>query len=453
MSLLVKPRGIRLPRPPSTPVPEIADLPISGTVVLPMRQTIGHPARPAVEVGDEVKTGQTVGEPAVPIGVPILATTSGRVVAIEERPGPEARAELCVVIEADGEDEWLEEPAVDPGAMDLDPAEMIERVRRAGVVNSGIGAEPTHRDLGTAIDPRGYVGVSGTPVTRSVENLIIRAVDVDPEVHALEATLRSGLGRARRGFEVTKTILGASAIHLVLTSVRGRGLDENEIAHLCDPLEIWPVETRPWSYPSVSDELLIRSITGLEVAGTYNEPRDMGVIVENIDTVVAIGRAVVERRPQVDRVVHVAGAVAHPAILRVRIGTPLRDVIEACGGFRGEPGAVLMGGRMRGRAQHDLDAPITRMAGAVTVLPRGELVEFANEPCMNCGACVDACPMRLLPNMLTKLCEYGQFDDALGFDLLTCMECGCCTYVCPSLRANGHFLLHGKNEVMARRKR
>ncbi len=418
-----------------------------------MRQTVGHPAKPVVEVGDTVKKGQMIGEPADPVGVPIIATTSGTVLAIEDRPGPEARAELSVVIQADGEDAWEAEPAVDPSAMSLTPREMLDRIRAAGVINSGLGAEPSHRDLGTAIDPRGYVGVSGTPITRSVENLIVRAVDVDPSVDTLEANLVGNLDAAQKGFEVLKHILGATAIHLILGGGEGRGIQQADVERLCDPLEIWPVEVKPWNYPSVNDELLIRTVTGMEVGGAFHEPRDMGVIVENIDTVIAVGRAVLEQRAQIDRVVHVSGKVKHPKLLRVRIGTSISDVLAACGGIVGEPGSVIFGGVMRGRAQHDLDAPITRNAGGLVVFGPDEQIEFTNEPCMNCGACVATCPMRLLPSTLSKLCEYGKFDEALSYDLLTCIECGCCTYVCPSMRANGHYLLHGKAEVMSRRQR
>lgn len=453
MSLFASTRGIRLPKSDPPPGLRITELPPPGQVVLPMRQTLGHPAHPAVKLGDEVRRGQAVGEPADPIGVPILASTSGKVVAVEDRPGPEGRAELSVVIEADGADAWVDEPVLDEGALELDPREMLERIRRAGVIDSGFGAEPSHRDLGTAIDPRGYVGVSGEPVTRSVEHLIVRAVDVDPAAYTLEAVLADGIAPARRGFEVLKRILDASAIHLVLTRARGRGLNMHAIEQFCEPMEIWPVPVDPCAYPSVNDNVLIQSITGMEVGGAFREPRDMGVVVENIDTVVAVGAAVTENRPQTDRVVWVSGRVRHPKLLRVRIGTPLRDVIAACGGFAGTPGAVLLGGPMRGRAEHDLDAPVTRLSGMVTVLGEDELVEFTNEPCMNCGACVRVCPMRLMPNTLSRLCEYGQYDEALNFDLLTCIECGCCTYVCPSMRANGHYLLHGKTEVMARRRR
>lgn len=417
-----------------------------------MRQTMGHPARPAVSAGEEVKLGQLVGEPVDPIGVPILATTSGKIIAVEPRPGPEGRDELSVVIESDGADAWENEPALDETALALSPHEMLERVRRAGVIDSGFGAEPSHRDLGTAIDPRGYVGVSGEPVTRSVDHLIVRAVDVDPATHTLEAVLADGIEPARRGFEVLKRILDTSAIHLVLTQGKGRGLDTVAIERFCEPMEIWPVPAEPATYPSMNDAMLIRSITGMEVGGAYREPRDMGVVVENIDTVVAVGRAVMEKRPQIDRVVWVSGRVREPRLLRVRIGTPLRDVLAACGGTTGTPGTVLIGGPMRGRAQHDMDAPITRLSGMVTVLGHDELIEFTNDPCMNCGACVRTCPVRLLPNTLSRLCEFGEFDEALNFDLLTCIECGCCTYVCPSMRANGHYLLHGKTEVMARRR-
>ena len=452
MSLFASSRGIRLPRPDSPPR-DILELPPPKTLVLPMRQTLGPPARPLVQPRDEVLKGQRIGEPTDPAGVPVLATTSGAVVAVEERPGPEGIAELSVVIESDGEDRWEREPAIEAGALALTPDEMLVRVRAAGVVNSGFGAEPTHRDLGTAIRTRGYVGVSGTPLLRSVEHLIVRAADVDPETHVLEAVLRNELDGARQGFEVLKHLLGAAAIHLVLPLGRGQGIDEKEIEELCEPLEIWPVSANPSNYPTLSDALLISNIAGVEVGGAFHEARDTGVLVANIDTVVDVGRAVMARQPQLDRVVWVAGGVRKPRLVRVRIGTPMREVLEACGGTIGVPGAVLFGGPMRGRAQHDLDAPVTRLASALLVLDRDETVEFANEPCMNCGACPRVCPMRLQPHVLSRLCEYGEFEDALGHDLLTCIECGCCTYVCPSRRANGHYLLHGKTEVMARRVR
>lgn len=452
MSLFASSRGIRLPRP-DPPGQSISDLPVPDTVVLPMRQTLGPPARPVIQVGDEVLKGQRIGEPEDPAGVPILATTSGKVVAVEDRPGPEGIAELSVVIASDGEDRWEREPVHDDGALRLSPDDMLTRVRDAGIISSGYGAEPSHRDLGTAIRTRGYVGVSGTPVLRSVEHLIARAVDVDPEVHALEAVLLDDTGAARQGFEVLKRLLGTTAIHLVLPQDKGRGTEIREIEEFCEPLEIWPVPARPWNYPTLNDAMLIRSITGIEVGGAFREARDTGVLVANIDTIIDVGQAVLARRPQLDRVLWVAGRVRHPRLVRARIGTSIRALIDACGGAIDEPGAVILGGPMRGRAQHDLDAPVTRMAGAVIVMGRDELVDFANDPCMNCGACPRVCPMRLQPHVLSRLCEYGEFDDALSYDLLTCIECGCCTYVCPSRRANGHFLLHGKTEVMARRNR
>ncbi len=452
MSLFASSRGIRLPRP-EPPARSVLDIPPPKTVVLPMRQTIGPPARPLVQAGDEVLKGQRIGEPEDLAGVPILATTSGKVLAVEDRPGPEGVAELSVVIESDGEDRWEREPGTEAGALDLSPDEMLDRIRAAGVINSGFGAEPAHRDLGTAIRTRGYVGVSGTPVLRSVEHLIVRAADVDPEAHALEAILLHDLEGAQQGFEVLKRLLGSTAIHLVLTQGQGRGIEEQEIEKLCEPLEIWPVPARPWAYPTLSDPLLIRSTTGIEVGGAFREARDTGVLVANIDTVVDVGRAVTAQQPQLSRVLWVAGMVGKPQLVRVRFGTLVRDVLEACGGTVGVPGAVLFGGPMRGRAQHDLDAPVTRMSGMLYVLGQDEIVDFTNEPCMNCGACPRVCPMRLQPHVLSRLCEYGEFEDALGQDLLTCIECGCCTYVCPSRRANVHYLLHGKSEVMARRLR
>jgi len=418
-----------------------------------MRQAAGAPATPAVEVGEEVSIGTVVGDPADTVGVPILATISGKVTAIEERPGPEGRSELSVVIEGDGEERWLAEPVEEGDWRVLRPHEMLERIRCAGVITSGFGAEPSHRDLATAIEARGHVGVSGAPVMRSVEHLIVRAVDVDPAIHTLETVLRNHVAEAQLGFEVIKHILGATAVHLVLSEGKGSGLSEKTIEQLCDPLEIWPVEARPWNYPSVNDEMLISSIAGIEVGGAFSEPRDMGVIVENIDTVVDVGRAVLTNRPQIDRVVHVIGHVGHSRMVRVRIGTPMKDLLAACGGTKGAIGSVVFGGPMRGRAQHSLDAPVTRLSGAITVLGQDELVDFANEPCMNCGACVRSCPVRLRPNTLSMLCEYDRFEDALAYDLLTCIECGCCAYVCPSRRANVHYLLHGKTEVMSRRLR
>ena len=339
MSLFASSRGIRLPRP-EPPDLGIVDLPLPHIVVLPMRQTAGAPARPLVQVGDDVLRGQRVGEPVDAEGVPILASTSGRVAAVEDRPGPEGTKELSVVIESDGEDRWESEPVREASALGLSPDEMLERIRAAGVITSGFGAEPTHRDLGTAIRTRGYVGVSATPVLRSVEHLIARAVDVDPAAHTLEAVFLHEMDGAQEGFEVLKRILGTTAIHLVLAQGKGRGVDEHQVEKFCEPLEIWPVPVRPSNYPAVNDALLIRAITGIEVGGAFREPRDTGVLVANIDTIVDAGRAVMEQRPQLERVLYVSGRIRRPGVVRARIGTPMKDVIEACGGTVGIPGRL-----------------------------------------------------------------------------------------------------------------
>ena len=176
---------------------------------------------------------------------------------------------------------------------------------------------------------------------------------------------------------------------------------------------------------------------------------DMGVAFADVDRVIQVSESVLLGRPVIEQYVTVSGEGVHtPKNLKVRIGTPLRRLIEACGGFNGSPGRIVLGNPLRGMAQFSLERPVLKDTHWLWVQPEAQVVKDKYRPCINCGDCVDICPVRIMPNFLGKFCEFCKYEEAAQqYDLFTCIECGLCAYVCPSRRPMVHFIKMAKWEL------
>ena len=196
--------------------------------------------------------------------------------------------------------------------------------------------------------------------------------------------------------------------------------------------------------------MLIRAMSGSEPEVTFRRAHENGALVVDVDTLLQVVAAVRDHEPVIHRVLTVAGANG-AQVVRARIGTSNAAIAKQMG-QGGDIGKVVLGGPMRGLAHHTLAYPLSREQQALTLYPRGEFALSTNEPCVSCGLCVMVCPMRLVPGMLSRYCEYGRWELAEDAHIFNCVECGCCAYVCPAGRSLVQFIVHGKKEVLESRR-
>ncbi|MCG0275229.1 MAG: electron transport complex subunit RsxC [Thermosediminibacteraceae bacterium] len=407
-------------------------------VIIPMSQHVGAPCEPVVKVGDYVKVGQKIGEAKAFVSAPIHASVSGKVVAVEPRPHASGAPVMSVVIESDGMDEVYEGVKPPKSLDELTPDEIKNLIRDAGIVGMGGAGFPTQVKLspppGKTIDTIIVNGAECEPYLTADHRLMVERPD--DVVLGLRAIMKAtGVKRAYIGIEDNKP----DAIEAMKEAVKG-----------FNGIEVVPLATK---YPQGGEKQLIYAITGREVP-SGGLPMDVHVIVDNAGTCAAIANVLKTGMPLIERITTVTGAgVKEPKNLLVRIGTPVEELIEQCGGFNGEPGKVIMGGPMMGISQAQLEVPVMKGTSGVLVLQKSEVKTNEPMPCIRCARCVDACPIRLLPTYLGKFAERGMWDEAERYHALDCIECGCCAYVCPANIPLTQLIRLAKNRILASKKK
>jgi electron transport complex protein RnfC len=411
--------------------------PLPERVVVPLLQHIGMPTEPVVAVGDPVRTGQVIGEAKGPISARVHATLSGTVTAIGNYPHASGREVRAVVIESDGADTWVPlEPCDDPEP--LSPDALRDRVAKAGIVGLGGATFPTPVKL-------------KPPEEKPVHTLIVNGAECEPYLTADHRLMVEEAGRIVSGVRLIARILGVRRVCL--------GIEDNKpdaVAAMQQALgggEGFTAEVTlgvlPTKYPQGGEKQLIAVLTGLEVP-SGGLPVDLGVVVHNVGTAAAVHDAVVLGKPLVERVVTVTGeGVSRPGNARARLGTPARVLIEHFGGTTAEVGKVVFGGPMMGMAQYDLGVPVIKGTSGILVIPKAAVPEGEIRPCIRCSACIEVCPVGLLPNMISVCAEQLAFPEAEGYHPFDCIECGCCSYVCPSYRPLVQMIRFAKTEVRA----
>ncbi len=389
--------------------------PAPAHVILPLLQHIGRPCTPCVAVGDTVTLGQTV---AVSSGLsaPIHASVSGTVLAIEDRRHPNGKSVPSIVIANDYRDTPCSDtlPPADPAT--LSPEHLMEAIGRAGVIGMGGAAFPTETKARSGIG--------------KIDTLIANACECEPYLTADETLLCHRPREVLEGLLVLRRILQPQDTVLAVEDNK-----PDAIASLERELPSFPqirLLVLPTRYPQGSEKQLIQAVTHREVpAGKL--PADAGCTVVNAATCSAVYRAVYRGQSLTERIVTVTGdAVKHPQNLLVRIGTPIGQLIDHCGGLTPDVWKVIAGGPMMGLAQDDLESPVIKSTGAVLCLSLSHRHEQRHPTCIRCGRCVRACPVYLQPLYLYR---FAQADDRAALDrqrLFDCIECGCCSYVCPA---------------------
>lgn len=398
-----------------------------------LAQGAGAPCKPLVKAGQRVLMGEKIGEPAGFVGAPIHSPVSGRVRGIETRPNAAGRSSEAIVVENDGLDERCEPLAPMENPLEAPVEALLARVREAGIVGMGGAGFPAHVKL-------------AAPREKKVDTLLLNGAECEPYLSGDHCLMLAAAGDICLGARIAAYMTGAQAIRIGVEDNKPGAIAALRAAAQGTGVEVCPLRTR---YPQGGEKQLIYALTGRRVP-SGGLPMDVGCVVLNVATAHAICAAVKRGEVVLRRIVTVAGAVAVPANWYARIGTPIGDLIEACGGALPAAQRLILGGPMMGMAAFDLRTPIGKTTGSVLLLPAARRAETGG--CIRCGRCVEACPMGLMPTRIAHYADKGMVEEAKAARAMDCVECGCCAYVCPAGLPLTQSIRAAKREI-ARRKR
>jgi len=412
----------------STAHKPIEVMPLSSRVVIPLQQHIGRISEPVVQVGDTVLRGQPISKAGGLVSSPAHASISGTVTLMESFPHPVGQSVPAVVIESDGLDKGYQSYKYDDNYMDLSVEEMKARITDAGITGMGGATFPTHVKL-------------MPPPDSPIDTVILNGAECEPYLTSDHRLMLENTEDIINGLRILMKILNVKSGFVAIEDNKPDAIEKFSALLKDDPyITVFSLEMK---YPQGAEKQLIYAATKRSVpAGKL--PMAVGCVVQNVSTAKVVYDAVAAQRPLIKRVVTVAGAVKDPKNLLVRIGTPIKEVIDYCGGFSEEPGKVIMGGPMMGIAQFTLDVPIIKGSSGIVVLGRQDVKEIEMQACISCARCADVCPMNLMPLFLAGYIENARWDLAREAGIMNCMECGSCAFVCSGGRSMMHLIRYGK---------
>ena len=421
-------------------VTQVAALPKQA--IFPLSQHIGAPAKPVVQKGDRVKVGTMIAEAGGFVSAPIFSSVSGTVAKIDTAIDATGYRKPAIYITVNG-DEW--EPKIDRSDKletveshpELTPEEIVNRIKNAGVVGMGGACFPTFIKL-------------TPPPTAKAECVIINAVECEPYITAdfrlmMEKAdeILIGLELLMMGAKVTTGYIGIETNKMPAIELLTKKCAEKFNGSKYH-VEVVPLKQR---YPQGGEKQLVDAVIQRQVPAPPAIPVNVGAIVQNVGTAYAVYEAVMKHKPLFERYTTVTGKkIKNPGNFLVRMGTPMKDLIDACGGM--PEGDLLAGGPMMGKALTSVEVPICKGTNSVTVISDDEARRKEPQPCIRCAKCVGACPMGLEPYLLAKISEVQNWERAEQEDIVSCIECGSCQFTCPAHRPLLDNIRQGKSTVM-----
>ncbi len=411
----------------------IAAAPLPQCLIVPLRQHIGNPAKPMVKVGDHVLKGQMIAAADGFISAAVHAPTSGTVSAMEFHavPHPSGLPDLCITIDADGEERWTERRPLDYTT--AEPEAVRALLRDAGIVGLGGAVFPTYVKL--------------NPGQQKIRTLVLNGAECEPWITSDDLLMRERAAEIVSGIKIMAHLMQPEEILIGIEDNKPEAIAAMQAACQGTNFEVVPV---PTLYPSGGEKQLIKLLTGKEVP-RGQRPINIGVTCSNTGTAYTVHRAVNHGEPVISRIVTVTGNVAQPQNFEALIGTPLGDLVQLAGGARPGTSRYIMGGPMMGFDLNNLSAPLTKAINCIIAAsPALFPPKPAAMPCIRCGQCAQACPCNLQPQELFWYSQSRNFDKARAYNLFDCIECGGCDYVCPSHIPLVSYFRFAKSEIAAR---
>ena len=409
-----------------------------GDLVYPLSQHIGAPSVPCVKKGDTVLAGQKIADAGGFVSVPLHASVSGTVKGIEKRLNATGSMVDCIVIEND--QQYQETEFQEARLEDLTKEEILNRIKEGGVVGMGGAGFPTHVKLAPK-DPS------------KIEYILVNGAECEPYITSDYRRMIEEPEKVVKGLQVILTLFDSAKGYICIEDNKPDCIAKmKELVKDIDRIEVKEMMTK---YPQGGERTLIYAATGREINSTML-PADVGCVVDNVETVISVYKAVILGRPVNSRVVTVTGdGIKEPKNLLVLAGTDMSELVDAAGGLKAKIAKAISGGPMMGFALYDLHVPCTKTTSAFLFLEH-DAVSEAQEiqtACINCGRCVSVCPGHVLPARLAKLAERGDMAGFEALDGMECCECGCCSYICPAKSPLTQIIKSMRKMVLASRRK
>lgn len=412
--------------------------------IFPLSQHIGAPAKAVVAKGDKVKVGTLIAEAGGFVSAPIYSSVSGTVFKVDTAIDATGYRKPVIIINVEG-DEW--EECIDRSEKlelvenhtELTPEEIVNRVKNAGITGMGGAGFPTFIKL-------------TPPPTAKAECVIINAVECEPYITSDYRLMMEHPDEILVGLELLMKAAKVTTGYIGIETNKPKAIEllSNKCAELFRNseynVEVVPLKQR---YPQGGEKQLVDAVIRRQVPAPPAIPVNVGAIVQNVGTAFAVYEAVMKNKPLFERYTTVTGKrLANPGNFLVRMGTPMRELIDACGGMPEGENKLLAGGPMMGKALTSLDVPVCKGTNSVTILSEEDAHRKPAQPCIRCAKCVGVCPMGLEPYLLATLSDMKQWERAEAEDIVSCIECGSCQFTCPAHRPLLDNIRQGKQTVM-----